>query len=222
MKLLFIFILTCNVVYSQNKIDKIELKNVEKEITNSHSDFFYPKLLKRLQAFDSTLTIEDYRMLYYGFAFNKNYTAFEDDKSKEIQDLIKSEDYPAAIKTCDLVLEKIPICIKANYLKGYCLFCRNKNDSLSFSYRSIYHNLMKAIISSGDGLTCKTGFKVLFIGDEYEIMYKYFEISEFKGQALQGNCDVLNVEPSDKYKEPSIFFDATEILKKESEMFDKK
>ena len=219
----FIFLLLLsNLSFSQDLFTKINMKHVEKEIGDKMSKFYYPHLIERFQSFDSTLTMEDYRMIYYGFAFNKNFSAYEDHRTSDVKKLMESSKYLEAIKTCDSIIEKTPISLRANYLKGYCLFKLNNDDPLSDKYRSRYRNLIKSIISTGDGLDCKTGFKALYVGDEYEVIYNYFEVEKFEGQALVGSCDVLNIEPTNKFKAKSIYFDITEMLKKEAELFNKK
>jgi len=195
---------------------------VEKEIKDSNSVFYYPKLLSRFEAFDSTFTLDEYRMLYFGFVFNENYSVFMDDKSAEIQTQIDSGNYAEANRLCDSILAKVPILLRVNYLKGYCLYSQNKNDSLIQKYGNRYYSLIEAIISTGDGKECKSGYKVIFIADEYEIIYKYLDIEEFKGQYLSRPCDILEVKPSKKFKSKMVYFDADEILKKEAEMFDLK
>jgi hypothetical protein len=51
------------------------------------------------------------------------------------------------------------------------------------------------------------------------IIYNYFNIEKFSGQSLIGHCDKLNIEPSTIWLNKEIYFDASEILKKEAELF---
>lgn len=220
-QIIFILLSATQVILAQEGFMKIDMKHVEKETKDSKSNYYYPNLLSRFNKFDTTLTLEDYRMIYYGFAFNKNYSAYFRDKAKEIRDQMKIKNYSDAIKICDSVLLETPISLKTNYQKGLCLFSINKDDSLAFRYRDRYDNLMQAITSTGDGKECKTGIKVLFVGDEYEIMYNYFDIETFNGQALSSPCDILNVEPSKQFSGNAIYFDIKEMLEKEAELFRK-
>ncbi|HEY2721844.1 MAG TPA: DUF4919 domain-containing protein, partial [Chitinophagaceae bacterium] len=73
-------------------------------------------------------------------------------------------------------------------------------------------NLLNAILSSGNGLECKTAFKTIFVADEYEIIYNAFDVVKFSGQSLQEPCDVLHINPTDKFNHDDIYFDTSETL----------
>src|ERR1700754_3390543 len=84
-------------LYAQD-FTPVDRTQVEKVVTDPNSENYYPKLLKRYQEFDSTLTLEHYRLLYYGFVFQEKYSGYNDHKKKEIRDLFQKEDYKKAIK----------------------------------------------------------------------------------------------------------------------------
>lgn len=50
---------------------------IKAEIENPQSKFFYPDLMARYQLGDTTLTVEDYHYLYYGFAYSPKYNPLE-------------------------------------------------------------------------------------------------------------------------------------------------
>ncbi|MFZ7116803.1 MAG: DUF4919 domain-containing protein [Bacteroidota bacterium] len=217
--LLIVFLLLLDTTYAQINFEKIDYKNIQKQISDPDLPTYYPQLLSRYENFDPELTNADFRLIYYVFAFNKKYTGFSSEKSKEINDFLKLKKYQDAIVTCDSVLSETPISLRANYLKGYALFKKDSSDTLAVKLLERHQKLMNAIVSSGDGLKCKSGFAVLFISDEYEIIYKYFEIEKFMGQSLQTPCDILTIEPNSKFKQSSVYFDASKIIEKEMEMF---
>jgi len=120
---------------------------------------------------------------------------------------------------CDSVLAKTPISLVANYYKGLALFSINQHDQLAAYYRYRYIKLCDAIVSSGNGFTCKTAFKTLFVPDEYELMFNYFQIENVKSQSLKFPCDQLKVTPSKLYTVNDMFFDTSEsILNFQSKM----
>jgi hypothetical protein len=211
----FIFILLIfwsTSVFSQNPFVTVDRASIEKAVTDTNAPTYYPKLLQRFNAFDTTLTAMDYRLLYYGFAFQKEYNGYLDHKAKEINKAFMEKNYDEAIKLCDNVLQKAPISLEANSKKGFAMFEKNRNDPLAIKYGQRYRKLLLAILESGDGQTCKTAFKVLFVHDEYNIMMQYFQIKGIKGQSLQGFCDVMTVEPSAVYKNSILYFDTYESL----------
>ncbi|HEY2720215.1 MAG TPA: DUF4919 domain-containing protein, partial [Chitinophagaceae bacterium] len=67
----------------------VDRQKTRDQVMNSNADTYYPKLLRRYEQFDTSLTPDQYRLLYYGFVFQKEYSGYNDNRSKEIQDLIK-------------------------------------------------------------------------------------------------------------------------------------
>ena len=49
------------------------------EIIDGESPHYYPHLMERYMAGDTTLTLDDYYYLYYGFVYDDNYRPLEPD-----------------------------------------------------------------------------------------------------------------------------------------------
>jgi len=219
--LIFVLALYLN-TFSQNAFEAVDRSAVEKAITDSTAATYYPKLLERFKSDDSTLTNEEFRFLYYGFVFQKEYSGYPELKQREINEALKKKNYDLAVRLCDSVLAKYPINLFGNFNKGLALFMSNKEDPLFKKYRNRYDRIMNAIISTGNGLKCETAFKTIFVNDEYFVIYNYFEIEKFKGQSLEGNCDRMRVEPSEYFREENIYFDTSESLLYMQRLFEKK
>ena len=81
------------------------------------SPYYYPSLMMRYRAGDTTLTATDYYYLYYGYAFSENYRPLrpikaEDDMLAVLerinQDSIRYEDMEAVIRCADEVMRSDP------------------------------------------------------------------------------------------------------------------
>jgi hypothetical protein len=206
--LVFIFLMYSSHLSAQ--FEKINRKKVQDKISDSTSLFYYPRLVERLNNNDTTLSGEEYRLLYYGFALQKEYSGYADHRKKEMVESINGGDYQKAIELANETLKEIPVSLSANYYKGYAMF---KQDSSNYSYtlfRNKYYQLRKAIISSGDGFKCETAFKTIFVADEYDVMYNYFEIPKHFSQSLVYPCDRFKIEPSQYYKNDEIYFDTSD------------
>jgi len=87
---IIILIFSCFVtlIIGQNKLD-INFESIKSTIENSDSEYYYPILLKRFNDFDSTLTRQEYALIYYGFSFQKDNPKNRPDvkKLKSWQDL---------------------------------------------------------------------------------------------------------------------------------------
>src|SRR6186713_2389434 len=168
--LLLSFVFSCT-AFAQTSVNMTAVKAAT-------ADGKYAKLLERFNAFDTTLTIDDHRLLYYGAVYQPGYSAVPELKQKEINAAITKRDFTNVIALCNEVLKKYPISLTANFAKGLALVSANANDTVYGNYMNRYASLLRTIASSGNGKTCKTGFKIIFIADEYEMIYKYFGITQ--------------------------------------------
>ncbi|WP_426279312.1 DUF4919 domain-containing protein [Chryseobacterium sp. S-02] len=184
---------------------------IKKNIEDKTSEFYYPRLLKRLKANDTLLTNNDYRHLYFGFTFQKNYKPYKiGKKSDELKKFylgegITEKDFPKGIQVFEEELEDNPFNLRAmNYL-AY-LYHLNKNEATAKKMSRNFHGLLDAILSSGDGLKCETGFHVIAVPDEYVIL-NMFQM-ETRSQSYSGKCDYIEFE-KDKYRVPGLYFDVS-------------
>ena len=59
---------------------KPDYEEIKKEITDSSSVYYYPKLMKKFDAADFSMPLEESRCLYYGFVFQEDYEWQQDSK----------------------------------------------------------------------------------------------------------------------------------------------
>jgi hypothetical protein len=198
---------------AQDKFETVDRKAVEIQINDASLGSFYPSLLERFNTFDTTLTLADYRLLYYGFVFQPAYLANADQKRKEMNVAMKAERYDEVLLLADSVLQTNPVSLTANYFRAYAMINANEQDSSYLKYENRYSGIRNAILSSGDGQHCNTAYKTIYVADEYEIMYNYFEMDRNQTQTLEYPCDRFSVTPpSGTYTHTEIYFDVSESL----------
>jgi len=197
---------------AQTSFRTVDRKEVEQLVSDVSLRSFYPALLDRFNAFDSTLTPEDYRLIYYGFVFQPAYVWDADQRKGEMSRAMQASQYDLVVRMADSVLQINPISLAAHYFRAYAMMNINEKDSSYQKYIRRYSGLRDAILSSGDGLHCNTAFKTIFMEDEYEIMYNYFEVDSNLDPSVQYPCERFTVTPSGSYPHSEIFFDASEVL----------
>lgn len=198
-----------------------DYKQIEKEIQDKKSAFYYPNLMDRLTKNDTLLTHDEFRYLYFGYVFQPKYNAFwrspDEKKLREYYDkeTLETSDYDEVIKLINHSLTDFPFDLKQlNYL-AYIYHLKGDETNVKItSYK--FHNIMNAILSSGDGKKCETGFHVLLVEHEYSLL-NLFEL-ESKSQALVGNCDYLSFEKG-KYNVDGIYFNIEKMLENETKNF---
>lgn len=215
----FFFFIIAGSAIAQNNFRPINRDSVKLAVTDAAKDTYYPKLLDRFNHFDTTLTLDDYRLLYYGFVFQDEYHALFNDKEGVISELAGRKKYDKALEECNSVLEKMPVGLKANFYKGLLLNQIAESDSAK-GYAIRYKMLLDAVLSSGDGLTCETGFRAISVSDEYNILRTYLSKSNPLHTTVYP-CDKFKISKSDKFNARTIYFDISESFRNMEKLFKK-
>jgi hypothetical protein len=216
-----IFLLIFNgISFAQEELN-INFDEIKMKVENFNLETYYPKLLKRFNEFDTTLTLEENSLIYYGFSFQENYLKNKPNEDK-LKILSNNNEYEKLVLECQNILEKNPVSLEANNEMGFALFKLGKPETEWKKYQKRYRDLRKVIVLSGNGLSCEAAFKVIYVSDEYNIIYDYFEIPKISRQSLSGLCDRFINEISEFYKATEIYFDASRSLLRNEEIINKK
>ena len=177
-----------------------DYSSIKDMTTDLNSAFYYPKLLKRYKDNDTTISPREYRMLYYGFCMQKEYTAFpgftiEDDELRATfsKDVLEQADLQAIVTSSKKYLDKFPFDLKK--LNLVYVASRELGDSLTTEiYLDKVRNISMAILSSGNGLSKETAFHVISLPDEFA-MVKMLGYDYTGDQQLSGdNCSFLDLK----------------------------
>ncbi len=214
LSILFCFFLT-NIFCQKNYIQKPNYSGIKEVITNTESEFFYPTLFKRYLNSDSTLSIQEFRVLYYGFLFNKSVTASVNDKLFDCVNSILNRkkltgaDYRKIIQYENSILKKYPFNLHDLNLLAYAY--SKTGDPVAYKQTINKYNLLfEAILSTGDGTSLEKAYHVISISHEYDILrglgYRFGG-----SQSLENGCDYLTVEKN-KDDVRGLYFDVSMIL----------
>ncbi len=158
------------------EVEAPNYKNIRSSILNAKGPNYYPNLMRRYMANDTTLTLEQVRNLYYGFALQEDFVPYQTEK-KELYDvrrnLVKDKGNPRycpeAIRISQLVLDDNPFDLLAISTMSFAFL--QLQDSLSYRLWNDKQNaLLDAIVSSGDGETKESAIHVINIEHEYEVL----------------------------------------------------
>lgn len=152
------------------QLSKSDLKKIKKK-ANSNT---YSTLLNRYRQNDTTLTPDDYRLLYYGEAFRKNFKPYSNHDSvkvlnKHLNKNSDSADYNKIINLCLQILEDYPFNISELYTTAVAYHAIEETE-LSNIYLHKYDKLIRTILYSGDGFESNSAFVVCKIRDEYSLL----------------------------------------------------
>ncbi|MCD1116417.1 DUF4919 domain-containing protein [Chryseobacterium turcicum] len=204
-------------IYSQQKeYEAPNYKAIQKNIENKDSEFYYPKLMDKLKTNDTLITNDQYRHLYFGYTFQKEYHPYKTSEEEkklapyfQSSDLKKS-DYAEIIKISNAALKEFPLNLRVMNFLAY-IYHLDGNEAMAKKVSHHFYGLFGAIFSSGDGKECTSGFHVITVTHEYVLM-NTLQL-EIASQSLSGDCDYLSL-PKDKYQLPGVYFNITKLKEK--------
>jgi hypothetical protein len=205
---------------------KPDYKKIESAVTDKASKWYYPTLMDRYTKSDTTLTKEDFRVLYYGFLFKTSYSPYGDsdynDSIRPIlaKDSLSASDYDTLIKYEKLILEKFPFNLSDLNILEFAYEHKGDIHSAKETWFKL-DNIIETILSTGDGRTEETAWHVVSIKHEYDIV-KVLGL-KFGGEQTLTNkgCDYLTVEKN-KNDIKGFYFDVNKILEAEESLFKNK
>lgn len=180
----------------------IDYNNIARAVASNPEN--YEALLERFVQADTTLTQEECAIVYYGFSFRKGYNSMIFDGG--MVNAVNAGDHAKVVSEAGAILDHNPVFLRANYCMGYAMKAISNPEWRKYFWR--FTAICRVILSSGDGRTPETAFKVICVPDEYEILHKIFRIRGLKGQAAlsEYNCDVVTVIPYNGQEEIKIYF----------------
>ncbi len=141
------------------------------------SPFYYPALLRRYQAADTTLTTEEFRMLYYGYPSQPGYQPLA--SRSRFADSLTMAFSPYESPTPEIYRRMVGF---ANELLKENPFSMRDLNVLAFVYQAIgepeqaraqmfkVHGILKAIQSTGTGLGVKSPWFVIYQADAEDVL----------------------------------------------------
>ncbi|MBP5797728.1 MAG: DUF4919 domain-containing protein [Bacteroidales bacterium] len=203
-----------------------DYKRIKKEINTKESEFYYPELLRRFQAADTTLSLEQLRHFYYGTATRSDYDPYKRAKIDALREAFEKdtpskEDWEKAAKEIDKELETDPTNIRFHWYKQiiYSNLYGPDSEKTADAYNQVVM-LLSAVTSTGDGRSKETAFHVINVADEYGIMDicglspTMQSLVKDKGQSY----DVMDLKENE-YGLKSMYFNITVSMETTNKIF---
>lgn len=205
-----------------------DYKRIKKEINTKGSEFYYPELLRRFEAADTTLTTEQLHYFYYGTATRPEYDPYKSDhvayamlKETLKGDTLTEENWQQAVEIVDKYLKDDPTNLRFHMYKQnvYSELYGEESEEAYNAYIQVVM-LYSAIVSTGDGKSQETAFHVICVPDEYALMGMFGLVP--KGQALLEkngrSYDRMDLEENE-YGLEALYFDITVSFEAMNKMF---
>jgi len=168
-----------SVAFGQAKFNVPDLKKISKSLSGKNAGL-YGRLMNRMQANDTTLTLSDYRLLYYGASLQPEYAAIKENNlySPALQDSLFNVFSRAQSGAADFrevkilatkVLEEFPFDIKTLDIASHA--SRMLDDNVNAAKIEVrMGRILETIFSTGDGLTQETPFYIISASNEADMI----------------------------------------------------
>ncbi|MDR1793512.1 MAG: DUF4919 domain-containing protein [Bacteroidales bacterium] len=202
---------------------KPDYQSIEKNIKKQNTSFYYPKLMERYLHCDTTLSLDEKRHLYYGYAFEPKYAPYDNSKYADSiaklmsrKDKLGATEWQRIVEYGDKVLAKDPFSLRALNYQMYAL--ERLNDGEKSYKKAIQMSIIiEAVLSSGHGMTPKDALFVINVEHELDIIgilglhpkgkQRFIEYNDYRAVA------------KNKYGIEGLYFDITPCLKSAENSF---
>lgn len=200
---------------AQSEVESPDYDKIRTITQDKNSEFYYPRLMDRFAANDTTLSLEAYRYLYYGFPMQEDYNPYRmSTYAQKVKEFATGDTIPIA--SCDSIVKyglkaiaDFPFDTRSMNMLVYAYQC--KNDEVNkLLWSSRLRGVLDAIISSGDGETEESAFHVIYPPHEYEIINR-FGLQAKASRTIPPKLDYIEVEPN-KFEVKGYFFNIEKIL----------
>jgi len=173
----------------------------------------YCNTVKKLEAGQVTI---DYKKFRESFLQSEQFKVASG-KTKETKKLtdqlyeqMKTNDYPALIKSCKELLSIDYTNMRAHKILRQT-YAQTGDSILASRYKQIQFGLLNSIVKNGDGKTCATGWPVIQIAEEYFILEMVgAKLNKQSVDQTGGLCDKMEVSVDGQSK--TYYFDVTKVF----------
>jgi hypothetical protein len=140
---------------------------VKKEVLDSSSIYYYPKLLNKIVQNPSVIKVTEVYYLYYGEIYQPGYRNLDymNDEYASFIRAVMSKNCKKASKLGFEIISKYPVQLTTLLHLNICLKDQDYPDSLNY-VELRYRLLLDAILSTGDGKSMESAIRVTNIDDE--------------------------------------------------------
>lgn len=141
---------------------------IKDTIANSSSRYYYPFLMERYRLMDTTLTLEDYRYLYYGYPESDDYkpllsNSYADSLSMAFGSNVQPtmHTFNRVIHFATVILKQEPFNMRDMNVLAYA-YAQIGDTTMALRVKHQIDMLIETIRSTGDGLTDKTPWYITY------------------------------------------------------------
>lgn len=182
-------------------VEKPDLEVIRQMTLDPSSKFYFPKLKKKYEVNDTTMTPEEFRNFYLGYMFQEDFDPYRKSPYSNVTDELRQKpthtkaEIDTITKYAQLALEDNPFDLRQMSFLVHVLKEKRKDMRAKiWEYR--LENLLGAIKSTGTGDSVENAWYVIYPAHEYD-MVQLLGYEAVDAQFIEPNFDYLAVQPDE-------------------------
>lgn len=182
-------------------VAKPDLEEIRRNTLDPSSKFYFPKLKKKYEVNDTTMTPEEFRNFYLGYMFQEDYDPYRVSPYSAITDEFRNkpthtkEEIDTITKYAQLALEDNPFDLRQMSFLVHVLKEKRKDMRAKIWEYRLEH-LLGAIKSTGTGESVENAWYVMYPAHEYD-MVQLLGYEAVDAQFIDPGYDYLAVKPDE-------------------------
>ena len=179
-----------------------DIEEIRKATLDPSNKMYFPKLMKKFNRNDTTMTADEFRHLYLGYMFQEDYDPYRESKYTAITDSFRDkashtkEEIDTIRKYAELALRDNPFDLRQMSFLVHVLKERRKDMSAKIWEYRLEH-ILGAIKSTGTGEDEENAWFVIYPAHEYDMVqlmgYKAVDVD-----LVKPGYDYIVVEPEEE------------------------
>lgn len=180
-------------------VEKPNLKEIRSATLNPQSPYFFPKLKKKYESNDTTMTADEFRHFYLGYMFQEDYDPYRVSEYANMTDHLRAksshtkEEIDTIRKYAQLALADNPFDLRQMSFLVHVLREKRKDMSAKIWEYRLEH-LLGAIKSTGTGENMDNAWYVIYPVHEYDLI-QLLGYQATDAQYIEPGYDYLTVVP---------------------------
>lgn len=213
MKKLITTLALCLAAFVANAQVFLDYATIEDIVKNERE--YFDEIVSIYKSDDPMIRLDDIALVYYGQAFLPQYNPSNDENEKALKKFHEAGNHLEAYNTAKKIMEYNPVSLNALFNLLIASKELGKSQEEFQSYATKYQGILNMITQYAKGNTADSPFRVIAPDDQNYVMFHELEIEKELSRELDTEtlCNIIVVEPSNKFQFRRVYFDLSLFLK---------
>ena len=203
----------------------VDYAQIAAEVSNPASSYYYPNLMGRYQRGDTTLTVTDFRYLYYGYPAQPEYkplwtSPYADSLERAFgkKTRLEASDYRRIAGFAHEILKDAPFSMRDLNVLAFAYQMLDEQEKAAVQMYKI-RGITEAIRSTGTGLSEESPWYITYMNDAEDLL-NLMGVRFTKFIVLSSTVEYAPAYNMPNKKNKGYYFDYSEVYKRRPDYLD--